>query len=182
MGFTDDKQHRIFIAIPISQPLQTEIAAWAEKYFTLPVHWLQGKNLHITLIPPWYEHNLEEVFSLFDSVRGITKQFEIKLEHVSVGPNPREPRLIWTEGEAPTELIALKEALEKTFGKKSEYQPFKMHLTLARFRPEDFVLFPKKKIDEKVLWTEKVSSVTLMESHLLPGGADYEVLRMLSID
>lgn len=179
--FSDDKAKRLFIAVPISHPLQMEIAAWAEKYFTLPARWLQGKNLHVTLIPPWYEHNLEEVFSLFDSVQGIVKPFEMKFEHVSVGPNPREPRLIWAEGEAPGELLVLKELFEKTFGKKSEYQPFKMHLTLARFRPEDFVLFPKKKIDEKVAWSEKVSSAVLMESHLSPAGVDYEVLRTMEL-
>ncbi|MDO8515795.1 MAG: 2'-5' RNA ligase family protein, partial [bacterium] len=146
MSFIDDTAKRLFIAIPISQSLQTEIVVWAEKYFTLPVQWLQGKNLHVTLIPPWYEHNLEEVFSFFDSVKGIVRPFEIKFEHISVGPNPHEPRLIWVAGEAPGELLVLKESLEKTFGKKSEHQHFKMHLTLARFRPEDFVLFPKKKI------------------------------------
>lgn len=181
MGFTDDKAKRIFIAVPISQSLQTEIATWAEKYFTLPVRWLQEKNLHITLIPPWYEHNIEEVFSLLDSVRGKAKPFEMKFERVSLGPNPREPRLIWAEGKAPTELLTLKEALEKAIGKKGEHQFFKMHLTLARFRPEDFTLFPKKKIDEKILWRERASSVVLMESHLSPKGADYEVLRTINI-
>lgn len=51
-----------------------------------------------------------------------------------------------------------------------------MHLTLARFREEDFTNFPAKKLDEEVVWNETASSIVLMQSHLSRQGADYEIL------
>lgn len=168
-------KHRIFVAVGIGEPLQKEIFSWAGQYQKLPVRWLSGKNLHITLVPPWYEEDVEKVKSVLRRVHG-TAHFEIVFTRVSFGPDPRRPRLIWAEGEVPPELAELKKNVEIALHIAPEKRPFRLHLTLARFREEDFPRFAVKKLDERVGWRDAVRSFVLMESHLSQAGADYEVL------
>ena len=175
---------RIFIAIPISQPLQQGIFDWERGFSQLPVRWLIGKNLHITLVPPWYEEESQISgckVRLAEAANGL-KPFELKFTRVTFGPDPREPRLIWAEGTAPKEIVELRDKLLRVFSRPAEKRTFKTHLTLARFRPETFSSFPVKNLDEKVYWPEKVSSVVLMESHLSRDGADYEVIAEAGLD
>lgn len=161
----------------ISEALQSEIISWAEDFKPLPVRWLQGKNLHITLVPPWYEEKVEKISSVLESaIHGVAKPFEISFSRVAYGPNPRSPRLIWAEGVTSQQLLALKDHVERVLGIKPEHRPFQLHLTLARFRPEDFSQFPIKHLNEKVSWKDTVQSVALVESHLSSEGADYEVI------
>ncbi|MCL4437609.1 2'-5' RNA ligase family protein [Patescibacteria group bacterium] len=141
---------RIFIAVPISKYLQEEIFNWEKKYEKLPVRWLSGKNIHITIIPPWYEDNLEVIIEKLESVKG--EPFNVEFSKVSYGFDPKQPRLIWAEGKAPEKIIRLKAELEKIFPEyKSEYKDWLMHITIARFDPAAFSSFPVKSLDEKVL-------------------------------
>ena len=89
------------MAVPISSELQKEILGWEGGFQKLPVRWLSGKNLHITLVPPWEERDPNEVARLLENLRGTLPQFSFLLEHVAYGPNSREPRLIWAEGKSP---------------------------------------------------------------------------------
>lgn len=175
---------RLFIAIPISANLQKEILRFQKQFPRLNVRWLYGKNLHITLIPPWYEENVENLKTTLKKIKESKNKIgSIKLlfEKVAFGPDPRAPRLIWAEGETPQSLIVLKHELDQILLKekiiqKIENRPFRLHMTLARFRPENFHKFPIKKLNEKISWEEDVTSIVLMESHLSPRGADYEIL------
>lgn len=167
---------RIFVAVPVSPALQEKVEIWRAKYERLPVRWLAGKNLHITLIPPWYAADVSNIASQLELVAGESKCFEIFFRRVVFGPEPHRPRLIWAEGETPPELISLKSKLEKILDKEPERRPFRLHLTLARFRPETFSSFPLKRLGENVSWVEMVDSFVLMEAHLSAAGADYEIL------
>jgi len=169
---------RIFVALPISASLEADILAWEEKYARLPVRWLDGKNLHVTLVPPWYEEDVESVVRKLGTVR--QGKFGMSFETVSFGL-PGSPRLIWAEGVAGPDMIKLKDNVLKMTVAKPENRPFRLHLTLARFRPEDFPRFPIKKINDRVDWQEEVSSFVLMESHLSREGADYEVLQKFEL-
>jgi 2'-5' RNA ligase len=95
---------------------------------------------------------------------------------VSFGPTPKKPRLIWAEGQASREILDLRLKIYEALGRKSEGRPFKLHLTLARFRPADFAAFPLKVLNEKVPWRERFGSFVLMRSRLSPQGADYEAV------
>lgn len=175
---------RVFVSIAISEKLQNEIADWRLNFLGknpgafFDLRWLADKNLHITLIPPWYEdeHAVEKVKSKMQQAISSVAPFEIEFNKVTYGPDQRRPRLIWGEGKAPQELLDLKSGLEKILDKKPERREFTLHLTLARFRPENFRYFSLKKLDEKILWRDTVRSIVLMESFLSPTGADYEVL------
>ena len=95
---------------------------------------------------------------------------------VSFGPNRNFSRLIWAIGKAPEAIIVLKKALEESLNKPSERNDFLLHLTLARFKPEDFQFFTIKKIDDEINWKETFNEFVIMQSHLSPKGADYEIV------
>jgi 2'-5' RNA ligase len=167
---------RIFIALKISEELQTAIMEREAKWGNLPVRWIKGKNLHITVIPPWYVQDIQPVINLLKTLEGATGDIEMKFDTVCPGPDPFSPRLIWTEGRTPEKLPLLKKKLELLLKLKPEKRPFLLHLTLARFKQEDFKDFPNKKFRETVDWKDTAASLVLMESKLSPSGADYDVL------
>lgn len=168
---------RVFVGIKISNGLQEEILGWEKSWQQkLTVRWLAGKNLHITLIPPWYEGNPEKVKNALGEIKGKFKPFEIKFNKITFGPDPKHPRLIWTEGKAPPEIFKLKKLLEKILNQAGEKRKFSLHLTLARFQPKDFLFFPIKTLDEEIAWAQEVYSIILFEAHLFLTGAEYEVL------
>lgn len=188
---------RVFIAVGLSEAAQKEILEWERGLRYIPARWLVGKNLHITLIPPWYadEKEIEKIKDAIDGVGAGISPFAVEFKKVEFGPlprrselNPREggllhqPRLIWAEGAVPDELVKLKDSLEKALNQESEKRSFRLHLTLARFRPEDFEKFPVKKLNEKVLWRDEIKSFALMESRLSRSGADYEILFETKLD
>ncbi len=168
------------MALGISDKLESEILEWEKAFSKLPVRWLLGKNLHITLVPPWYEENIEAVIQKLNTVKS-TGVFDIEFNKVTFGPDPKRPRLIWAEGEASKPIVELKTALEKILNKEPERRLFRLHLTLARFRPETFSSFPIKELNEKVFWRDRVTSFLLMESRLSREGADYTTLREFPI-
>jgi 2'-5' RNA ligase len=54
-------KHRVFVAIRASRKLQEEVAAWVSSHAKLPVRWISPENLHITLVPPWYEEDTKRI-------------------------------------------------------------------------------------------------------------------------
>lgn len=172
-----EKKKRIFVALPISKSLQKNILSFEKKYKNLPLRWIAPKNLHITLIPPWYGSNNNAVSRKLKAINVKNRASNILFERVEFGPNSKRPRLIWAVGEAPKEALDLKKNLEKALKQKSEYRQWKLHFTIARFREKDFYKFSVKNLDEHVEWKEKVNSFVLMESRLSPKGADYKILK-----
>lgn len=175
-----DSKKRIFVALPISEDSQGLIFDWERRFSNLPVRWLKGKNLHITLVPPWYEEDVKGVKKRLDIFEGRGVQ-DVLFESVSYGPSPKTPRLIWAVGKPPQSLENLKNDLGNMFGVKPEYNSWKMHLTIARFNQKDFRGFEIKNINEKVYWSDRISSLVLMESILSREGAEYEVIHPVSL-
>lgn len=166
---------RVFIGIK-AQDLQPEICEFRKKYSKLSnLRWISEENLHITLIPPWNEANVDDVVKLLSRKKICIKPFMIKFEKVCFGPSPNSPRLVWAVGKAPKEILYLKKSLE-TLLKKSSSKDYKLHLTLARFRESEFRNFEIKSINERVFWTMDVSSFVLFESILTNSGSFYRPL------
>ena len=171
---------RIFVGIKISKGLFQEIGKWGKRYQKLDVRWVKSKNLHVTLVPPWHESEVDRVMKTLEDRAIKIKPFNVKFRKVTFGPNPKRPRLIWAEGKVPRELNELKTLLEKSLNKKPEKRDFRLHLTLARFKPKQFKDFSMKKLDDKIFWKDKVKSICIFESKLLRTGAEYEVLKRFS--
>jgi 2'-5' RNA ligase len=173
---------KVFIAVHISKALQKEIISWTKPFLiNISARWISGNNLHITLIPPWYESNIDAVEEKIKTVVNDSEPFSIEFHKVSYGPRPANPRLIWAEGPLSRKLSELYDALGNIFKERRSDLPFRPHITLARFNNRHFSSFPVKRLDVKVQWKENVNSIVLMESS--PGadsGSGYKVLRKVS--
>lgn len=169
-------KRRIFVALGISEELQRKIKAWEKNWRYLPARWINKENLHITLIPPWYESKISEIESKLRLNKSLLKPFTLIFQHITFGPNPKKPRLIWLEGERLFELELLKNKLEKILQQKAEKRDYTVHMTLARFKPKDFSNVAIKTLNEKVNWEERIDKFFLMESHLRKSGAEYDKL------
>jgi len=170
------KKKRVFIALKTSIALRKQITVWRNSHQNLPIRWLSAKNLHCTLVSPWYSTNPSKTIKKLISLAGLPSAFTLNFETIEFGPKPGNFRLIWARGERPVKLILLKDKIERALNKKTEKRSFKLHLTLARFQTKDFPSFPVKKLSEKISWQEKINSFFLLESHLSSQGAVYKTL------
>ncbi|MCL4405435.1 MAG: 2'-5' RNA ligase family protein [Patescibacteria group bacterium] len=168
--------HRVFVAIPISDSLQERIVGWEKDVLKIPVRFLKGKDLHVTVLPPWYVDDIANPEKILKKEASKHGRFTVVFNKVSFGPNIYQPRLVWAEGTTTQNMIELHDGLSKAFHNSDEIRPYKLHLTLARFRMESFPTFPIKKLEEKILWSEDVDSIVMMESHLYREGASYEIV------
>jgi 2'-5' RNA ligase len=178
---------RIFIAIFASSLLQEKIAVWIKQFkvdqpaTASLIRWLPGENLHLTLVPPWHAEK-EEIKALADRLsKGITaRPFPLNFKTISFGPTTRTPRLIWATTEESKEFAELqKEVLaivEEVRTPILKYGELQIHLTLGRFRPEDFKSFPLKQLNATINWQETVREIALVRSETLPTGASYSPL------
>src|SRR3990172_10442808 len=123
---------RVFIGIKIDKSLYPKIDAWRENVSGFSgLRWIDNKNLHITLVPPWYEFDLERILKIMDGIN-FKNPILMIFYNVGMGPSKKNPRLIWAEGKDNKILEKLKVLLDKSLG-MTEKRPFKLHLTLARF-------------------------------------------------
>lgn len=171
---------RIFVGIPVSEELQQNIDFWQRQHSSFPVRWISGDNLHVTLIPPWEEDNVEKIIALLKTLEGTIGSAQISYSHVSYGPTMKEPRLIWAIGEPPPQLVGLRFALQKLLRRKHEFSRWLMHVTLARFRPNGFPSFPRDALDDLIRWSDTVHCFVLYESRLSPHGSEY--IKLAEID
>jgi RNA 2',3'-cyclic 3'-phosphodiesterase len=166
---------RIFVGIEVPDEIKTEIGKVQLWFQNLPVRWTPLSNLHITLVPPWYGENVDEVIQ---QLRKVKKPEPVKLHFSLIESAPFVPkRYIWTEADAPYNLQQFDSDLYTITGQtmKRGFQ-FRPHITMARFRPEEFKTFQIKDLYVEVNWTMEVNSFTLFESKLLTEGARYEVI------
>lgn len=143
-----------------------------ENPFVRPI---EAKNLHITLIPPWYEQNLEDLVKEFKDIKLNKKPFKISFSSIELGPHRKRPRFIWIKGDFSAEMDNLKVELEKIFEAKGSRRKFTPHVTIARF-PKNTLMENRKFKSRKIKWEEKINAIFLVESKLSREGAEYTVL------
>lgn len=176
-------EKRVFIGIFVSPELKRKILGFKNKYRDLPVRWMIEEKLHLTLIPPMQlnDNEIVEMIKKLQTLKGKMGQIEIKFSHVSLGPNPRRPRLIWLEGEPNQKLIELKNEITQILGLRAEGRPFRPHLTIARFKLRDYFDFSTKNLSEKIGWFFAAESIYIIESKRLPDGAEYTILDKITL-
>ncbi len=181
---------RVFLGIPASEELKEKISLWAEGYKDWPLRWVSGNGLHITLVQPWYApacrqagKTLDCWMDKLDDLAKATGPIKIKFKKVTFGTNPAKPRLVWTIGEDYDReaMIRLKTAAEAVFGQRLDIRSYSPHLTIARFKEEDFENLPDKNLNDSVDWEMEVGSVALYESKLQHSGAEYEILKEIKL-
>lgn len=175
-----NKKKRIFVGYQLSEELQQEIGEWRENFLDLPVRWTPLDFLHVTLVPPWYEENVERVVHLLQTSFIPVKQVPVTFETINLGPDSVRPWLIWAKGQMPQKLFTLRMHLLEMLQRVERRDPV-LHTTLARFTQKQFELFPKKHFLENIKWEERISSFSLIASHLKPTGAEYETLTKIQL-
>ena len=150
-----------------------------------PVAWTAPENLHITLI--FLGEILPERVPLAErSMRNVASgigPFSLTAEGGGTFPGTRNPRVLWVGLLEPLELVKqLQQNMENALsgaGFPREDRPFHPHITVGRTRGalppawgERFV----ETLSGKRFGVVPVSSFTLYESRLGPGGAVYTPL------
>jgi 2'-5' RNA ligase len=173
-----DMKHRIFIALPVSFEAKRKILQWQKCHKNIPVRWIKSRNLHITLISPWYTKDIEAVHK---KLKAITHgpPLSLRFFQITVGPNNHSLRLIWIEGKRNKQHVILKRQLESILDLQPEKRAFLPHITIGRLRKGEKISF--EKIPEKISWRLEIKSFCLMESHLLRAGAEYRMLRTYNL-
>src|SRR5437870_3010288 len=100
---------RIFVAIGVPESLKKSISSWQIEHHNLAVRWVQPKNLHITLLPPWEETDPENIINILETFEASCKAFELELTSIAFGPTANAPSLIWASGKTPQALLQLRE-------------------------------------------------------------------------
>ena len=184
---------RAFLGIGLPAGVREKIATATAQVggSRAPVAWTAPANLHITL-EFLGEISPERVASVERSMRAVasgTRPFSLEAEGGGAFPGTRNPRILWVGFLEPLELVrqlqqnmgnALSEA-----GFSPEDRPYHPHITVGRARGalppawgERFV----HALSGKGFGVVPVSSFTLFESRLGPGGAVYTPLCDFRLD
>lgn len=194
------KKHRIFIAINLPTSIKRRLLELRQKWPGLPVRWTSPENLHLTLVFIGYvsDDQLAEICRITKEVAGKYPPFELKFNRVIYGPSSlktdkgqpdSQTRMLWLEGEKSEILTRLKDDLENTLLEsqrsgfyRKENRQFKPHLTLARMKDEWRNYTLKPTINLEFRETVFVETIEVMESELLPGGAQYTILETCNLN
>lgn len=127
---------RVFIGIKMPDEIADKLAGVQAHLAGLPVMLVPKENLHITLMPPWQETDVDAAAQKLRQAVSDFPAFKSSLNAVSYGPGKWRPKLIWATCGNCRELNELKKILLKEFGVR-ERLPFNPHVTLARLRETD---------------------------------------------
>lgn len=183
-----EKRIRAFTAIPIPAEVVEEITAFRDSIRQeLPgVKWTKPAGYHITLkflggISP---SKLEQVKLAMDEASAQWKGFDISLGGTGAFPKPSRARVLWVGAEAgDRDCAAVFESLESPLagiGFDREKRPFRVHITLARFKKPGPV--PGSVMDARFSSsTFPAAKVVLYQSTLKPAGAVYTPLYTIKL-
>ncbi len=185
--FGMDDSIRAFIAVELEPSIQNHLALIIQQLKNAvpgKIKWTPEKNLHLTLkflgdVHTW------EISSLQQMLRNTANQarsFSTNVNRLGAFPSVNNPRIIWAGLSETGELIRLARAIEegsRKLGYEPEEKPFTPHLTLGRVRPEitrqeqNILSNSLRTVSSTAIPPIKIVSVTLFQSILKPGGAEY---------
>lgn len=173
-------KRRLFVAIKVSDKIKKNVQILEKKCKNLPLKWLKKNDLHITVLSPWDEEDIDNAKRKLSKIKGSIKSFDIDFNHVTLGPYYDNPKLVWAKGKSSKELYELKEALEQIFHEHSDRR-FKLHLSLARFAREDTREIMDKWENENISWSQQAQSLVLFESILENYQIKYKALKEVKL-
>jgi 2'-5' RNA ligase len=177
---------RLFIAAIIPEEIKKELLSQKlRKKFGENLRWTPSQNLHLTLaFLGWVEkEKIEKIKKILREATGkVSPPLFLKLTKISLGPDPKKPRLVWVEGKANNEFLNFVEKLKQELIREGIFvdqkYSFRPHLTLARAKGKELW---GKNIEEKIDLTFPVREIALMESQLKREGAEYTILESYSL-
>jgi 2'-5' RNA ligase len=190
----DRERLRCFVALLLSPGVLEELQAvqrMLRRELESAVRWTQPDQMHLTL------HFLGEVETGDIDALGLALEraatgfgaLELSLQGLGVFPAQGRPRVIWVGLGGDVEALGrlhrgVVEAAGQ-FGDHQESRDFHPHLTLGRPRPDSGMTHDLPGIlrslpgPRPMSW--RVRELTLMSSELLPTGARYTMLHMVTL-
>jgi 2'-5' RNA ligase len=165
---------RIFVALKVAPEVAEQLAQIARPLERFAVSLIAKEDIHLTLVPPWNEASPADAAEKLRLAIEGRCPFTLEFRHVSYGPDPKRPRLLWAECSATRELTDLQAAVLLAFGERDE-RPFRPHVTLARIRSNGRRVARKCPIDRDLALTQRIEAVVLMQSPP-PGERGYQVV------
>lgn len=178
---------RAFIAVEIEQEIQSvlgETIRKLQKESPKNVKWVPEKNIHLTLkflgdAETWELSTLQQMLR---NIANHSRSFQANFTRLGAFPSLGNPRVIWVGLSAPQDLLDLARKVEegaRKIGFGAEEKPFTPHLTLGRVRPgitleeQAMVANSLRSLPFPQIKALAVQSITLFQSILKPGGAEY---------
>ncbi|MBN2462691.1 MAG: RNA 2',3'-cyclic phosphodiesterase [Dehalococcoidia bacterium] len=186
-----NEQIRSFIAIELPEEVKAGLRR-LQTELKLPQHsfvkWVATGSIHLTLkfLGNISASKVADITSVMEQASQGVSPFQLEVTEVGAFPNLRQPRVLWVgiKGEVD-KLVGWQQRIDKgllPLGFARETRPFTPHLTLARLRegvsPGDRRDFGEMvaKTPAELSYKFNVTSLSLMKSQLLPGGAVYSRL------
>ena len=170
------QERRLFVALQVSKDLSNEIRDFRKMNEDLNVHWIYDENLHLTLVEPWLETNVDEVCDRLDGLGGFGL-VEVLFDDYVLGPDGENPYMLWLQVRGEDRLQSLKDRCEDVLEIEGGERDFRPHITLARFS-EDLEM---PEIDISADFLETFDRLVLMESHLSGRNGEYEVVHVVNL-
>lgn len=188
---TEAPSVRAFIAVELPEPVKAELAALQRRLAAEPaagIKWVSPNGIHLTLkfLGQAAPARIEAVKAASAAAAGSIPPFGLGLCGLGAFPNLKRMNVIWCglSGDLGrlAELQRAVEAEVSPLGFPAENRVFSPHLTLARLR-EDVSAEARQALAKKLAGTKfepdlkiPVEEVSLMQSTLLPRGAEYRCL------
>jgi RNA 2',3'-cyclic 3'-phosphodiesterase len=182
---------RLFIALPIPEPVQAELRRFQcdlKRAVTGEgVKWVKPEQMHLTLkfLGKVESGRVEALIAATREACAGAVAFPLRADGADFFPDERRPRVLWAglEDETGT-LPSLQRAVEGalvTFAEKAEDRPFSPHLTLARIkslRPDESRLLAEqvRRGGHRSFGEWTAAKVEVMQSELHPEGSRHTCL------
>ncbi|MDO8529451.1 MAG: RNA 2',3'-cyclic phosphodiesterase [bacterium] len=173
-------QRKIFIGISLPDDVKKRLNQKIEKWRELPIKWSKEGNFHITLSFLGFikDDTLADICSGVKEVAENFENFDIEFEKIELGPDAKNPRLVWFSGNASEELKKLQSDIEKALDIfVREKKIFKPHITLGRISKLKWETLPEvPKIEENFRVSIPIERVEVFESRMEDGKKVYDIL------
>jgi 2'-5' RNA ligase len=177
---------RAFIAIEIPCGLTRQLdevkSNLSKRLHKGGVRWVRSENIHLTLrfLGKVAHQKLVGIYGGLDHLAAESSRFSLDLGALGCFPNPRRPRVIWIGlGGGADQLGVVQDKISQMLlpiGWEEEGRSFHPHLTLGRVKNA------KNVVEARFPWGNvlvsgciEVTAVHLIESQLLPQGAEYTI-------
>ena len=176
---------RLFVGIFPSQATQKQLNQEAEnlsKKLQTKARFLAPEVLHLTVkfIGNIDETHLSSFTTAFLQARGNLPSALLQIKHFTLFPSRRKPRVIAATIERSPELDCIFQFFDECFsdlGIVADQRSFQPHITVARSRH-----WQKETISTvPVQIVEPITSVSLINSQLIPEGAKYNIVSSISL-
>ena len=177
---------RAFIAVEASDDVRERLVAVIEKLRKTDAHvsWVPPANLHVSLafLGDVDRERIGLLSDALEETAGGIAPFTVQVRRVGTFGNPMAPRVVWAgvdDGDPLQDIYRCLATHLETLELPVEGRKYTPHLTLGRVRSgrgRNELLAALAQVHEMEFGAMAVGRVVLMQSRLLPQGAQHSVL------